>query len=254
MGAGHTSDLFVPGQSPLHRAPPEVKIVGALLLVLAFVVTPREALWAFGAHGLLVLGLSVLGQVPPGLVLRRLAIELPFVAFAYLLPVVAGGERVDVGPVSLSVDGLWGAWNILAKGSLGVAVAVLLTATTPVADVVRGLGRLRLPPALVSIIALMARYADVLTAEVQRMRIARLSRGHDPRWAWQARAVAASAGTLFVRSYERGERVHLAMVSRGFTGALPATDDRPAAGRWWGRALVAPAIAALVSAAAWGMA
>ncbi|HRE03653.1 MAG TPA: CbiQ family ECF transporter T component, partial [Ilumatobacteraceae bacterium] len=48
-----------------------------------------------------------------------------------------------------------------------------------------------------------------------------------PRWLWQARPIAASLGTLFVRSYEHGERVHLAMLSRGFTGSMPSLDDDP---------------------------
>ena len=51
------------------------------------------------------------------------------------------------------------------------------------------------------------------------MRRARLSRGHDPRFLWQVGATARGVGALFVRSYERGERVHLAMLSRGFDGA-----------------------------------
>jgi cobalt/nickel transport system permease protein len=62
---------------------------------------------------------------------------------------------------------------------------------------------------------------------------------------WQATAIASTAGTLFVRSYERGERVHLAMMSRGYAGSMPAiADDRPAC---WGRCL-APGLAALTIA------
>ena len=67
----------------------------------------------------------------------------------------------------------------------------------------------------------MVRYSDVLLDELRRMRIARLSRGHDPRWLWQSRAIGATAGTLFVRSFERGERVHIAMLSRGYDGRMP---------------------------------
>ena len=146
-------------------------------------------------------------------------------AFAVLLPIVGRGERVDVVGVSLSVSGLWAAWNILVKGTLGVAATGLLTATTPIPSILHGLERLRLPKVFVAICAFMVRYADVVTGELHRMRVARESRGHDPRWIWQAKAVASSAGALFIRSYERGERVYLAMVSRGLrrrdAGAAP---------------------------------
>ena len=166
----------------------------------------------------------LVGQIPVTFVLRRLVIELPFVAFALLLPVVGQGEHVEVLGMSLSVAGLWGMWNILVKGTLGVATTVIMAATTPVPDLLHGLERLRLPKVFVAICGFMIRYADVIGGELHRMRVARVSRGHDPRWIWQAKAAAASAGTLFIRSYERGERVYLAMVSRGYDGH--DADDR----------------------------
>ena len=61
----------------------------------------------------------------------------------------------------------------------------------------------------------MLRYVDVIAGEARRMRMARVSRGHDPRFLWQVGATARGVGALFLRSYERGERVHLAMLSRG---------------------------------------
>jgi cobalt/nickel transport system permease protein len=93
----------------------------------------------------------------------------------------------------------------------------------------------------------------VVSGEMHRMAVARQSRGHDPRWLWQARAVAASAGALFVRSYERGERVYLAMVARGYDGALPVLHDDAAPPGRWVAALVVPATAAVVAAVAWGL-
>ena len=179
------------------------------------------------------MALVVVAGLPLTFVARRLVIELPFVAFAFLLPIIGQGERVDVLGVSLSVAGLWGAWNILVKGTLGVAASVVLAATTPMPEILRGLDRLRLPKVFVSICGFMIRYGDVISGEMRRMRVARESRGHDPRWIWQARAVASSAGALFIRSYERGERVYLAMVSRGYDGAMPVFDRHRAAGRDW---------------------
>jgi cobalt/nickel transport system permease protein len=155
--------------------------------------------------------------------------------------------------VALSVEGLWAAWNIVAKGTLGVATSVILAATTPVPELLRGLERLRLPAVFTSIAGFMVRYGDVITDDVRRMRIARISRGHDPRWIWQARAVAASAGTLFIRSYERGERVYLAMVSRGYAGSMPVLEDLAATRAQWLAALALPAAAALVAATAWAV-
>jgi cobalt/nickel transport system permease protein len=251
VGAGHSHALYLPGTSPLHRARPQCKLAAAFLFVLAVVAAPREAFWASGVYALTLAVLARAAGLPLGTLVRRLVIELPFLLFAVFLPVVGQGERVEVLGMSLSVEGLWAAWNIVAKGTLGVATSVILAATTPVPELLRGLERLRLPSAFTTIAGFMVRYGDVISDEVRRMRIARISRGYDPRWIWQARAVAASAGTLFIRSYERGERVYLAMVSRGYSGAMPVLQDLAATRAQWLAALSVPAAAALVAAAAW---
>ncbi|MDQ3958585.1 MAG: energy-coupling factor transporter transmembrane protein EcfT, partial [Actinomycetota bacterium] len=124
-------------------------------------------------------------------------------------------------------------------------------ATTPIADLLRGLEALRAPRAFTSIAGFMSRYADVIAGEMRRMSIARRSRAHDPRYVWQARGTAAVAGTLFVRSFERGERIYAAMLSRGFTGELPRYATVQTSGRQWAWAAVAPGAAAAVAAAAW---
>jgi cobalt/nickel transport system permease protein len=253
VGAGHAHPLYLPGASPLHRAPPQCKIAASLLFVFAVVATPREAVWAYGVYALLLLGLARVGRLPLPLLARRLVIEVPFVLFAVLLPVVGQGERVEVLGLPLAREGLWAAWNILVKGTLGVTASLIVAATTPVPELLRGLERLRLPRAFTTIAGFMVRYADVIADELRRMRIARLSRGYDPRWIWQARAVAATAGALFIRSYERGERVYLAMVSRGYAGSMPVLEDLAATRRQWLAALAIPAAAAVVALTAWGV-
>jgi len=253
VGTGHAHPLYLPGASPLHRARPQCKIAASLLFVLAVVATPREALWAYGLYALLLVGLARAGRVPLAFLARRLVVEVPFLLFAVLLPVVGQGERVEVLGLPLAREGLWAAWNILVKGTLGVAASVIVAATTPVPELLRGLERLRLPRAFTTIAGFMVRYADVIADDLRRMRIARLSRGYDPRWIWQARAVAATAGAMFIRSYERGERVYLAMVSRGYAGSMPVLEDLAASRRQWLAALAVPATAALVAATAWGL-
>jgi cobalt/nickel transport system permease protein len=97
----------------------------------------------------------------------------------------------------------------------------------------------------------MVRYTEVLVAEWARMRTAALCRGGNPRWLWQVRDMTAGLGALVVRSFERGERVYLAMASRGYTGILPtALTGAPASGLAWAGALAVPALAAFATALA----
>lgn len=253
MTGPHAHALYFHGHSRVHRLAPECKLAAQLLFVFVVVATPREAIWAFALYAAILGVVIALAQLPFGFVLKRLTIEVPFVAFALLLPFIAEGERTEVLGVSVSVEGMWGAWNILAKGTLGVAASIVIASTTTMAELLKGFDRLHLPKAFTSIASFMVRYMDVIADDMKRMRVARISRGYDPRWIWQAKAVAASAGALFIRSYERGERVYLAMLSRGFTGDMPAFGMVSATRGMWLAALTVPAVALAVCLAAWGV-
>ena len=215
MGAGHGHRLHVHGHSPVHRADPAVKVVALLGFVLLVVATPL-AWWPVlvGCAAVLVAVIGV-SEVPPAYLLRRLVVEVPFVAFAALLPFVAHGPRVEVLGLTLSGPGLAAAGGLLVKATLGVTASLTLAATTEPQALLMGLERLRLPAQLVQILGFMVRYLDVVTDEMRRMRVALTSRGFSARDPRHWPVIARSVGALFIRSYERGERVHLAMLSRG---------------------------------------
>jgi cobalt/nickel transport system permease protein len=254
VGAGHAHRLYVERSSVVHALPPHVKLVAALAFVFVVVSTPREQVWAFGGYAAMLAGVAVLARVPAGTILRRILVELPFVAFALLMPFVVRGERTEVLGVSVSVAGLWAAWNLLAKATLGVVTSILLAATTDLRDLLLGLERLRMPSLIVQIMSFMIRYGDVITDEMRRMRIARESRGFEGRDVRAIPVVARSAGALFIRSYERGERVHLAMLARGYDGHLPVVREVRGAPRQWAAGLALPGAALVVALAAWGLA
>jgi cobalt/nickel transport system permease protein len=253
VGAGHAHPLYLPGSSPVHRLPAEVKIVAALLGAVCVVATPREAFGVFAGHLLVLAAVWAVARIPPGWILRRAVIELPFVVLAVLLPITGPGPRMDVLGVALSQPGLLGGWNIVVKGTLGVLVSLTLAATTPLRDLLQGMQRLHAPALVVTIATLMLRYVDLIVAEAGRMRRARLSRGHDPRFLWQVGATAQGVGSLFVRAYERGERVHLAMLSRGFDGALPRAAEGAPSRRQWLAGLAPAGAAGLLAVAGWAL-
>ena len=223
MGAGHGHKLHYHGHSAIHRVRPQVKLVVLLGFMLIVVATPREWYPVFAGYLLLLLGVIAVSEVPPLYIARRMVIETPFVVFALLMPFIADGPPTQLLGLTVSQPGLLAAWGLLAKGTLGVVASLTLAATTEPRDLLAGLQTLRLPNQLVQIMGFMMRYLDVVTDEMRRMRIARESRGFTARNIRHWPVVARSAGALFIRSYERGERVHLAMMSRGYTGTMPET-------------------------------
>lgn len=247
MGGGHhhhdTHHLLVTRDSPVHRLAPHIKLVALVVFVTAVAVTPRYAVWAFALDASLLAVITAVARVPVAVIARRVIVVAPFLTVAAIVPFIGEGPRTDLGPLELSTDGLWAAWNIATKAVLGATASILLTATTLIPEILTGLTRLRVPRPVVAIVAFMIRYLDLIADQLQRMRQAMTARGHDPRWLWQARPIAAAAGTLFVRTYERGERVHHAMLARGFTGHMPDPDPRPSRPGQWLVALAAPAIA-----------
>lgn len=253
MGAGHAHALYVHEHSIVHGLPPEVKLAAVFVFVIAVAITPREAIWAFAVYGAILLVALKTARLHLGFVAARLIAILPFVAFALLIPFIASGETTDLLGIRVSVDGLWASWNILAKATLGASASILLTASTEVPDILEGMAVLRVPVVLTAIAGFMIRYLEIIVEELGRMRMAMTARGYRPRWLWQLRPIATAAGAAFVRSYERGERIHGAMLARGYTGVMPRVAHRRTSTWVWLVAglvllpVVAVAVAALVT-------
>jgi cobalt/nickel transport system permease protein len=222
MGGQHGHQLHFHAHSPLHRAPAHLKVLALLGFMIVVVATPKQWFPMFGVYLLVLVGVIALSRVPATYLIKRMVVEVPFVVFAVLMPFVSHGPRTEVLGLSVSEPGLLAAWGLLAKGTLGVLASLTLAATTEPQDLLRGLERLRVPSLLVQIMGFMVRYLEVVTDELRRMRIARESRGFSSRDPRQWPVLARTMGALFIRSFERGERVHLAMLSRGYTGRMPS--------------------------------
>ncbi|HEY9565994.1 MAG TPA: cobalt ECF transporter T component CbiQ [Nocardioides sp.] len=227
MTAGHDGRLLSNGpdthhhSTPMHRVPAHLKVLVLVGFMLVVVATPHQWWPLYVVWFAVVLGVIATARIRPLWMLSRMLIEVPFVLFAVLMPFIATGERIDVLGVSVSQPGLVAGATFLVKATLGVMASLSLAATTDPVDLLRGLRRLHMPEQLVSIMGFMIRYLDVITGELSRMVVGMRSRGCDPRSPRHWPTLARTLGALFIRSYERGERVHLAMLSRGYTGRMP---------------------------------
>ena len=242
--------LAVPGHSLVHRLAPQAKLVGLVTFVVTVAVTPRHAVAVFGIDAAVLAAVLLCSGIGVRTAAVRVLVVATFLLAALFVPFVAHGTKVDVFGVSLSVEGLWAAFNIAIKAVLGAGAAVILSATTPLPELLAALGRLRVPAVFVAIVASMIRYVDLLADQLARMRTAMVARCHDPRWLWQLRPIASSLGVVFVRSYERGERVHLAMASRGFDGTMPVLHERSVTRSEWALGLT-PGVVAIVALVGW---
>jgi cobalt/nickel transport system permease protein len=217
--------------------------MAVLTFIFVSASTPITTWQAFIAYFAAIFAVSLIAKIPTLTLLTRSLIEIPFILFAILMPFFGSGERFEAGPFNLYRESLLAAAGIVVKGTLGVLSAVVLSTTTTARELLRGLEKLHLPKLMVQIAAFMLRYVNVISDEMERMKVARESRGFIATGIKDWKVIATAASALFIRSYERGERVHLAMLSRGYTGTLPHDQSEGAAIKIWLQGLALPLFA-----------
>jgi cobalt/nickel transport system permease protein len=206
------------GTGPLHNLDARVKLVGAVAFVVAIVATPVGAWRALGAEGIMLAFLIGLSGVAIRELLRRWVVFFVLVGFVAIMVAPAHPARVSYG---LGVV----AATILLKNSLALFTIVVLASVTPFPRLLGALRKLGVPPVLVTTLQFMDRYRHVLTDELGRMARARRARTFDRRSALPWTLLSGLIGILFLKTFERAERVHNAMIARGWTGELHSLDE-----------------------------
>jgi cobalt/nickel transport system permease protein len=213
--------------SVLHALDPRAKLVAAGVLVLAVVLSPPLRPLEFALLCGVLLAAALVGRLPLGWVLKRTALVIPIAGtIALFAPLAHSGGALTVGGVvgSYAGDGWVAAWAIVSKAWLSVLVTVVLSGTTPAPQLIRGLQALRMPAVFVTLFSFIYRYLDVFRSQLRSLHTALDSRapsmGRLRRW----RVYGNLGGNLFIRAYDRGERIHAAMLSRGFDGTLPSAE------------------------------
>ncbi|MGD2136594.1 MAG: cobalt ECF transporter T component CbiQ [Gemmatimonadales bacterium] len=201
----------------------------ALLCAAGFVVcevaTPIEQWPRFAAYALLAaVGVLACG-LPPGWLVKRTALVAPFVvAVGISVAVTRPGEgdalALPLVKAVVSRRAMLLLASVGVKGVLSVTAVSMLIGVIGFQRVLRALQSLRVPRLFVTLLSFMWRYIGVLADAAMRMMRARDSRGRPPELRRRARVAGHMAGSLFLRSFERAERVGQAMVARGYDGTV----------------------------------
>ncbi|BBO82291.1 hypothetical protein DSCO28_28570 [Desulfosarcina ovata subsp. sediminis] len=216
------------GNTPLHRWDVRCKIV--TILVYSFMITAIHKMpTALAAIGLSCLVL-VVARVSLARVLMRLLAIVGFITMFLLVmpftvPLKSGDTVIVFGGLQwlhFSMRGFHLAATIAAKA---VAITLLmepLLATAPLPVTLQGLSRIGVPEMVGQMVLLSYRYLNVFRHEARRMSTGMQVRGFRKRTGLATvQAMANFLGMLFVRSFERTERVFDAMRARGYKGRFP---------------------------------
>ena len=223
-------DKFSRLQSPVHRLDARVKLSAIVGYTAVLIAVNRYQAAALAPFVVGPVALLMLGGIPLRFALKRVLILSPFVLTLCLFqpvflrqprPVVLGGWHFELA------GGWLVAANLAVKFVLGLLALTVLTCTTPFAALLAALRKLRAPRMLVMVLSFLYRYLFVLLDEAMRIRRARDFRGAAlAPVGRRLAAVGGVVGSLFVRTWQRAQRVHLAMAARGFDG-VPRTLDHP---------------------------
>ncbi len=222
----YSLEQLAAGSSPVHDRHPLVKLVSAfcyIVLVVSFGRAEFGRLVPFVFYGVVLMALS---ETPWTAVLKRAALALPFVVVAGLSNIIfdraaaflLAGITVSVGVVSF--------FTLIFRTFLCVTAVLLLVAVTPVNDLTRQLRRLHVPDIFVTLFEMTYRYIGVLLGEASTMYTAYMLRSTEHK-GLQMRHMGSFIGQLFIRSYDRAERIYSAMKCRGYGGQAVFQQQRP---------------------------
>lgn len=215
-----------------HSLAPRTRLLCILLIVFAIALTPNGRWWTWAIYGLGVLGVILLSRVTLPVLLKRVIVEFAFVGVVLLGTLFREGGEVlwSWGVLRITTVGLTVLGSVTLKALLSLLMLNVLTLTTSISALLNALVVLRVPPLLVAILASMYRYISVLMREFNAMRRAAACRNWSGSDRWQRRVIGNMMGSLFIRTYDRGERVHQAMLARGYQG-VPVVKNVPSGGR-----------------------
>jgi len=211
------------------------RLLCIFLLVFAIALTPIARWWTWAIYGTMTLPILYWSNVDLGILVKRMAIESAFISVILLGTLFRGGGEVlwQWGWLQITTNGLMVLGSVSIKAFLSLLLLNILTLTTSIPLLLQALVTLKMPPLLVSILASMYRYISVLTNEFKAMHRAATARNFSTRnlynlqrldRAWQRQVLGNMLGMLFIRTYDRGDRIYQAMLARGYQGIPTVTE------------------------------
>lgn len=204
--------------SPIHRWEPTSKFTALLALIFAFAFVQKLAL--LPPMVLITILLYILAKLPLSFLLSRLRYPGLFLTAAVIFfPFVAGETAIiSWGIFTIKEEGCQAALLIVTRACCILTVSLVLFGTAPILSSIKAMRSLRLPDIIVDMTLLTYRYLEELGAMLTTMEQSMKLRGFNsgkltPDY---LRKIAHLSGTLFVRSYERSQRIYQAMILRGY--------------------------------------
>ncbi|MDK2938242.1 MAG: cobalt/nickel transport system permease protein [Methanolobus sp.] len=222
--------------SPIHRLDGRAKILAVIAIIVFAVSLPRMDETNFSKLIILelyIITLMAIARLNPVYTIMRFLSILPFgLAIVLIQPFVRQPfiDSFTVYPLDLPLgitvtyEGISFGLILLAKYTVCITAIVLMSSTMKMNDMVTSARRLGMPAEFTLILSMMVRYLFVFWIILKRIRVAQKTRlfylwNKDVPHKWILEQVAYTISSLFIRSYEQGERTYISMLCRGYSSA-----------------------------------
>lgn len=224
-------EKFAYQKSPVHAIDARAKIVISFAAIVAIVAMPYTTLvYTVGLVFLVFFALLwAASGLSPVVYAQRLAMILPFGIFLIFFQIFFRNRyyesftTIATLPFGIEIyaESVEFATILLVKFLVAVSFIILLSSTTKTQDLLEGAGRLGMPAEFTLVLGMMLRYLYVFGYMIRKMKQSLETRCFDPfdrnlPYRYRIEKVAYAIGTLFIRSYEQGERTYMAMLCRGY--------------------------------------
>jgi len=218
----------------LARLRPRSQIVGLLGYVISVVSVPTTDFFGLSRHFLLLCIIIALARVSIPFLLKRCLVLFPFVFLvAAFIPFLKEGRvlvefDLPVIKLGLTEEGLLLFLTVSFKALLSFLALTTLMAICPFPQLLKALEGLKIPRILLVMLSILYRYLLILLEEGQRIMLARDIRYFGGHYKEQPRILGNMVGSIFIRTYERAERVYGAMLVRGYQGRVVILEENKA--------------------------
>jgi cobalt/nickel transport system permease protein len=212
-------DLLADSDTAIHRLDPRAKVLATLIFIICVVSCGKYELSALFPFFLFPVFMITLGNIPAFYLAKKIAVVIPFaVAVGMFNPLFDRQVMLHVG--SLGITGGWISFaSIVVRAILTVSSTLALVAVTGFPGICAALESLGMPRPFVVQLLFLYRYIFVLAEEGGQMARARELRTFGARGRGIG-AYGSMIGHLLLRTWLRAERIHMAMLARGFSGAF----------------------------------
>ena len=197
-------DAYANIDSPIHRLGTGFKMLLSVVSLLLIVLTPAAYYGHFILYAVSMIALILFSKVPPSFIFKRLGNIMPFILIVSISSLFRGGFALFL--------------SYTVKSALATSLMIVLYSTMKFTEVLSTLRSIGVPSLITDLFSFMYRYSFLLEDQLLRTLRACESRSFNARKPFfKLKVMSNILGTIFIRTYERAERVYLAMCARGYS-------------------------------------